>query len=268
MKIKQLVVIADTVMRCLPINSSDVETNNLLRFKQGDILDYKADEELMFNSWVTKCGREIHTEESTYLQCLDAGTVAIRWIGEDDPSCEIVKPATWEVIPEEMRTLVRLHPASNVTQSFIVKLFGVLPDNTIDTEEGWRDWINTLPEPKKKKVPVNRTADAGVSYRLNLSRGVTETGTCDYSVRFTEVATITIPEDVVAEAVAADDTDIINDWISDNQGETYNHSNEDYGDYDYDDHESNDTDPDGDLESENRHVSTIMQEYIDNHPQE
>ncbi len=156
-----------------------------------------------------------------------------------------------EVFDANFIELLQLVPRNPQVRALILKLTGKLPEPEYETFEQIKEWVETHCEKKAKPSPVRtgRHNDRdGIAINVEFSE--TEYGRADYSVRRSGSETFRISAEDLMEMVqtALDDGDGLDQIveavatkIDEDAWSDCDPSMDDYGDYDYSEHDSNDT---------------------------
>jgi len=154
-----------------------------------------------------------------------------------------------EVFDQNFIELLRLVPRNPFVRALILKLTKKMPGPESETFEQVKEWVETNCEKKARPSPsrANRVADDGISISVEFSER--EYGRANYSVRrsgcdefhlgtgdLNEMIQTAVDEgegiDEIVERVA--------EKIDDDAWDQCDPNMDDYGDYDYDQHESDD----------------------------
>jgi hypothetical protein len=152
-----------------------------------------------------------------------------------------------EVFARPFIELIGLAPRNPVVRGLILSQTGRLPGSERETFEQIKEWVETTCDKRMRPPNVTRSEDA---FAVNVEFSETEHGRASYSVprSGSDEFTLNVEELVPMIEEAVDDGDGI-DTVVDKIAELI-HSEawdrcepdlDDYGDYDYEDHESNDS---------------------------
>jgi hypothetical protein len=154
-----------------------------------------------------------------------------------------------EVFDQNFIELLRLVPRNPFVRALILKLTKKMPGPECGTFEQVREWVETNCEKKARPSPsrANRVADDGISISVEFSER--EYGRASYSVRRSGSSEFSISAGDLNEMIqtAVDEGEGIDEIvervaekIDDDAWDQCDPNMDDYGDYDYDQHESDD----------------------------
>jgi hypothetical protein len=147
--------------------------------------------------------------------------------------------------------LIRLVPKNPFIRALILKLSGKMPPDEVETFDQLKDWIEHHCTRRVRPMPNQgrrRNEEGGIAINVEFSE--TEYGRADYSVprsgndefRIGAEDLIEIVNDVIEAGGSMDEVvDTIAGRIDDDAWSQCDPNMDDYGDYNYSEHESNDS---------------------------
>lgn len=181
-----------------------------------------------------------------------------------------------EVLDAALIELLRLVPLNPLVRALILKQTGKMPGAECETFEQLKEWIETHCERKAKPVsrPTRPGLDGGIHISVEFSE--TEYGRADYSVprwgteEFRVGAEDLLPmvQDAIDSGGGIDEVvDMVAGKIDDDAWSQCDPSMDNYGDYDYSEHDSNDS-GDGATDYSKDAIRTAVHRFLrEQHPE-
>jgi hypothetical protein len=193
---------------------------------------------------------------------------------EPAPSIEGArKSQIGEVLAGSFIDLIEMAPANPYVRALILNQTGRMPPSDYLTFAQIKDWVETTCE--KKRVPPSRSRNGGEGISIEVDFSETEYGKARYIVTRSGSEQFKLDADDLLEIVetAIEDGNgiekivkVIDDKIREDGWEQCEPSMDNYGDYDYDDHESNDSDS-GRIEFASSQIREKVMTFLrNNHP--
>lgn len=182
-----------------------------------------------------------------------------------------------EVFDPGFIEVVGLVPRNPYVRALILKLTGKMPGPECGTFEQLKEWVETNCEKKARSSP-SRTSrsipDDGITINVEFSE--TERGRADYSVPRSGSEEFRISAEdlmeIVQEAIDAggglnEVVDVVSGKIDDDAWNQCDPSMDNYGDYDYSEHESDDSADSETTYSKNEIRSAVLAFVRERHPE-
>ncbi|MCX6896005.1 MAG: hypothetical protein NTZ16_11010 [Verrucomicrobia bacterium] len=170
--------------------------------------------------------------------------------------------------------LIRLVPCNPFVRALILKLTAKLPPADCETFEQLKEWVETNCEKRARAAVKRSSGEDGISISVEFSE--TEYGRADYSVPRWGTEQFHVEADdlmeIVREAVESgggidEVVDMVAGKIDDDAWNQCEPDMDNYGDYDYSDHESNDS-GDGATEYSRDHIRDAVLRFVrERHPE-
>jgi hypothetical protein len=195
-----------------------------------------------------------------------------------DPAVPVERKCKFEeVFDANFLELIRLVPRNPQVRALILKLAGKLPGPECETFEQIKEWVEIHCEPRVRSL-LNRTGrrvpEEGISITVEFSE--TEYGRADYSVPRSGSAEFQINAgdllDMVQEAIESgggmdEVVGVIAGKIDDDAWNQCEPDLDNYGDYDYSEHESNDSADSESSYSRNDIRNAVLAYVRERHPE-